>query len=153
MSSDDSDLRRYVNQELPKVVRLLEESRVRELDIEDGAVRLRVRRGQTPLEPARGNGDGAESVSMEPANGSRHGLKTITAPMVGVYYHAEQPGRAPLVVEGGRVERGALIGVIEALQVLTEVESDVTGMVEQIFAQDGQSVEYGQPLIEVAVED
>jgi biotin carboxyl carrier protein len=91
-------------------------------------------------------------VEVEEIKATGPAVKTVTAPMVGVFYHAEQPGRPPLVEVGSRIERGSLIGVIEALQVITEVESDTTGTVQSVVAADGQPVEFGQPLVEIRAE-
>ena len=91
-------------------------------------------------------------MSAAPAEPQGPHIRTVAAPLVGVFYHSEQPGRAALVEEGSHVERGSLIGVIEALQVLTEVESDATGVVQRVVAEDGQSVEFGQALVEILVD-
>lgn len=151
---EKSGFDQYVRDKLPEIIRLVTDSRLHELELEDGELSLLIRRarpapGDMPVVPPMVvGGDEASEIS----NGSHPNVKTITAPMVGTFYHSEQPGRAPLIEEGSPVEPGALIGVIEALQVLTEVESDTAGVVQKMVAADGEPVEYGQPLVEVLID-
>jgi acetyl-CoA carboxylase biotin carboxyl carrier protein len=148
------DLDRYLRDKLPEVVRLLTGSRVRELEMGDEDVRLTIRRA----DPSVAREDGTMAVEVagalapESRDQDKHGTSIVSAPMVGTFFHSEHPGGAALVSEGSRVEPGNLIGVIEALQVLTEVESDVRGIVQKVLAADGQPVEYGQPLVEVLLD-
>jgi biotin carboxyl carrier protein len=147
--AESPDLDVFVATELPKIVNLLQRSRVRELEWKSGTTEISIQRAR------RTTDGGREEIVVEAAQveiDAAAGVKTITSPMVGVFYHSEQPGRAALVEVGAHIERGALIGVIEALQVLTEVESDATGVVQRIVAADGEPVEFGQPLVEVLVE-
>lgn len=151
MTDDQAELETYVREDLPRIVKLVQKSRVKELQISGIGQELTIRRA---TETAVRLGPETSTVgvgAVESVEAGPH-VRTIPAPMVGVFYHAEQPGRAPLVHEGSHVDRGSLIGVIEALQVLTEVESDTTGTVQRVVAADGQPVEYGQPLVEVLVE-
>lgn len=156
MSSNQPDLHRYIREELPAVIRMMIELRVRELEMNDGDMSVRIRRAapeNQSAQAAAGRHELPEAhAASEESELPPRGLRVITSPMVGTFYHSEQPGRAPLVSEGATVEPGALIGVIEALQVLTEVESDTRGVVEKILAGDGQPVEYGQALVEVLLD-
>lgn len=151
----NEDLDKYLRDDLPRVVRLLSGSRVRELEMGDDEVSLTIRR-PAPLAPTDETATTVEGVGiLARDNGherDNHGARIVPAPMVGTFFHSEHPGGAALVSEGSRVEPGNLIGVIEALQVLTEVESDVRGVVQKILAPDGQPVEYGQPLVEVLLD-
>jgi acetyl-CoA carboxylase biotin carboxyl carrier protein len=145
------DIDRYIRDELPRVIRMVTESRVQQLELENGDFSLLIQRASPSA-----NGEAmhvppaiAEDVETGGVTSNPSNLRLITAPMVGTFYHSERPGGAPLIVEGSRIEPGALIGVIEALGVMTEVESDSAGVVEMIVSEDGQPVEYGQPLVEV----
>ena len=150
MSDDWEELEAYVRSELPGVIRLLQGSRVQELALRSDGAELIVERAKTEIEAAVSL-EAAVSQSEEREPRGPH-VATIASPMVGVFYHSEQPGRAALVEPGTHIDRGSLIGVIEALQVLTEVESDTAGVVQKVVAEDGQPVEFGQPLVEVLVE-
>jgi acetyl-CoA carboxylase biotin carboxyl carrier protein len=70
--------------------------------------------------------------------------------LVGTFYRAGKPGVPPLVTEGSQVEDDTVVGIIEALHELTDVEAGCRGIVSKVFATDGQPVEYGQPLFEVS---
>jgi acetyl-CoA carboxylase biotin carboxyl carrier protein len=156
MTSEREALDKYLRDDLPELVRVLMSSPVRELEIGNDDVRLAIRRAEPSADAgealAGGAVDGAESLDVAARDRDTHRTGIVSSPMVGTFFHSEHPGGAPLVSEGSRVEPGNLIGVIEALQVLTEVESDVRGIVEKILAPDGQPVEYGQPLVEVLLD-
>ena len=156
MKSDSEALDSYLRDELPEVVRLIMSSKVREIEMGHEDVRLTIRRAESAAdagdESVTVSADGAEISSIAARERDTHRTAIVSSPMVGTFFHSEHPGGAPLVTEGSRVEPGNLIGVIEALQVLTEVESDVRGIVEKILAPDGQPVEYGQPLVEVLLD-
>ena len=152
-SPDMADMDRFVREELPRLVDLVEGSRVRELEIEDSQFGILLRRAQPDegaVTPTPSSMESDVQASPEAIHHRTH--QVISASMVGTFYLSEQPGRAPLVSEGDRVEPGNLIGVIEALQVLTEVESSSSGIVTKILAADGEPVEFGQPLVEVLVD-
>lgn len=74
-------------------------------------------------------------------------LPTITSPMVGTFYRAPSPGAAPFIEVGDTVKKGQVIGIIEAMKLLNEVEADKDGVVQAFAAENGQPVEYGQPLV------
>jgi acetyl-CoA carboxylase biotin carboxyl carrier protein len=74
-------------------------------------------------------------------------LKTITAPMVGTFFRASSPDAPPFVREGDVVEAGQTVCIIEAMKLFNEIQSDVSGRVVRILSENGNPVEYGQPLI------
>ena len=71
----------------------------------------------------------------------------VPAPMVGTFYSASSPGATPFVEEGKKVSKGDTLCIIEAMKILNQIESEVSGTVRAILVQDGQPVEYGQPLM------
>ena len=75
--------------------------------------------------------------------------KTITSPMVGAFYAAPAPGAKPFVKVGDVVTAGQVVCIVEAMKLMNEIESDVSGKITQICVEDGQSVEYGQVLMYV----
>jgi acetyl-CoA carboxylase biotin carboxyl carrier protein len=79
-----------------------------------------------------------------PADAGRH---TVRAPLVGAFYRAPQPGAAPFVAPGDRVEEGDTIGIVEAMKLMNQVAADAAGRVVEILVGDGESVEYDQPLV------
>jgi acetyl-CoA carboxylase biotin carboxyl carrier protein len=74
----------------------------------------------------------------------------ITAPMIGTFYHAAAPGEPPFITQGDVIEEGQTIGIIEAMKIMNEIAADRTGVVEEIIAANGQTVEYGSPLVRLA---
>ncbi len=74
-------------------------------------------------------------------------LKTITAPMVGTFYRAPSPDAPPFIREGDVVQAGQTVCIIEAMKLFNEIQSDVSGRVVRIVAENGAPVEYGQPLV------
>jgi acetyl-CoA carboxylase biotin carboxyl carrier protein len=135
----------FVTEDLPRILDTLRGSDVRELELADGDLQLRLRRA-APVEG--GPVEEAEIEALEPL-GVEPEVARITAPLVGTFYSAANPGDPPYVGEGSTVDEHTVVGIIEALQVLTEVEAGYRGTVEAVLATDGQAVEYGQALFEV----
>ena len=86
---------------------------------------------------------GAEAAPAAPAAPAGHAVKS---PMVGTFYRSSSPGAAPFVQIGSVVKEGDTLCIVEAMKILNEIEADVAGTVTQILCQNGQAVEYGQPL-------
>jgi len=85
----------------------------------------------------------AATPAAAPAAPSGH---TVKSPMVGTFYRSSSPGAKPFVEVGSTVKEGETICIVEAMKILNEIEADKTGTVTQILVQNGQAVEYGQPL-------
>jgi acetyl-CoA carboxylase biotin carboxyl carrier protein len=86
----------------------------------------------------------AEVVSAAPVG------HTVKSPMVGTFYRSASPGAAAFVEIGSVVKEGDTICLVEAMKILNEIEADKAGTVTQILGQNGQAVEYGQPLFVIA---
>lgn len=71
---------------------------------------------------------------------------TVTSPMVGTFYRASSPGATPFVEAGQKVKEGDVLCIIEAMKILNEIEAEKAGTVTRILGENGQAVEYGQPL-------
>ncbi|MFT4070279.1 acetyl-CoA carboxylase biotin carboxyl carrier protein, partial [Paraburkholderia sp.] len=91
---------------------------------------------------------GAASAPAAPAAAAPQG-HVVTSPMVGTFYRAPSPGADPFVQVGDTVKEGQTICIIEAMKLLNEIESDKSGVVKEILVENGQAVEYGQPLFVV----
>lgn len=83
------------------------------------------------------------------ASGKAEDEQKIVSPLVGTYYAAPAEDAEPYVKVGDYVEKGQVIAIVEAMKLMNEIESDFTGTVTEIFVENGQPVEYGQPLIAV----
>ncbi|MFM7703959.1 MAG: acetyl-CoA carboxylase biotin carboxyl carrier protein, partial [Rubrivivax sp.] len=72
--------------------------------------------------------------------------KVVKSPMVGTFYRAASPGAKPFVEVGDVVKEGSAVCIIEAMKIMNEIESDVAGTIARVLCENGQAVEYGQPL-------
>lgn len=88
----------------------------------------------------------AAPVAAEPAAPKGHVIKS---PMVGTFYRASSPGAKPFVELGQTIKEGEAVCIVEAMKILNEIEADKSGVVTQILVENGQAVEYGQPLFVV----
>jgi acetyl-CoA carboxylase biotin carboxyl carrier protein len=151
---------------LKTLIDLVQQSGIAELEITEGEEKVRISRGvptgtvhhapqpgtvyvaappaaqMMPLEAAAGaNAAGAEAA--EPAQPEGHVVKS---PMVGTFYRASAPDAKPFVDVGDAVKTGDPVCIIEAMKLLNEIEADADGVVKEILVENGQPVEYGQPL-------
>lgn len=90
---------------------------------------------------------GGQSGNPSPTMDSK--LLEVTSPMVGTFYRAPAPGEAPFIEIGGQIRKGDAVCIIEAMKLMNEIEAEVSGQVVEILVQNGEPVEYGQPLIRV----
>ena len=141
---------------LKKLIDLVQESGIGELEITEGEERVRISRDgrQRPGGDGRPGADGhgpghrraaaAPAATPEaPAAPTGHTLKS---PMVGTFYRSPSPGAPAFVEVGQTVTKGQTLCIIEAMKLLNEIESDAAGTVKAILVENGQPVEYGQPL-------
>jgi acetyl-CoA carboxylase biotin carboxyl carrier protein len=77
------------------------------------------------------------------------GLHIITSPIVGTFYRSGNPEAAPFVNVGDRVSKGKVLCIIEAMKLMNEIESDIDGVIAEIYPQNGQPIEYGEKLFAV----
>jgi biotin carboxyl carrier protein len=120
---------------------------VEEIQLERGGLRLSLRREQavTPLPVAAEPGETA-AAPVEAAAAAEAPPGLITSEYVGIFHRAREAGDSPLAEVGERVESGKAIGVIDTLGMLGDVEAPLTGRLSELLVQDGQPVEYGQPI-------
>ncbi len=134
-----------------KLIELLEESDIAEIEIHEGEESVRISRAtafpvqstQVAATPAVATAPAVTEAKPEPEEISGH---PITSPMVGTFYRAASPGSKSFVEEGQQVSEGDTLCIIEAMKILNQIESDKSGVVKKILAENGQPVEYNQPL-------
>jgi acetyl-CoA carboxylase biotin carboxyl carrier protein len=95
------------------------------------------------------SGAGAGAAATQPAADAEAGLHLVKSPIVGTFYASPSPGASPFVAPGDHVEKGQVIGIIEAMKLMNEIESDVAGEVVKCLVSNGQAIEFGQPLFSV----
>jgi acetyl-CoA carboxylase biotin carboxyl carrier protein len=141
------------------LISLLEESDIAEIEIHEGEESVRISRypqggmpqmmapvamPAAPVAPAAPAAAEAEATAAaEPAVPSGH---QVTAPMVGTFYRAPAPGAKPFVEVGQTVSIGDTLCIIEAMKMLNQIEADKAGKVVAILVENGQPIEYGQPM-------
>jgi acetyl-CoA carboxylase biotin carboxyl carrier protein len=144
---------------LKTLIDLVSESNVSELEITEAEGKVRIVKSQpmgvaapityamapvaAPVAPPPGPVAEAAPVAAIAAQPSGHVVKS---PMVGTFYRSSSPGAKPFVEIGDSIKEGETICIVEAMKILNEIEADKGGTVTQILVENGQAVEYGQPL-------
>ena len=135
-----------------EVVELATRHNLAELEVESGGTRIRVVRERAPAAPTpaqRAELVAAQHVERHPAPedlAATANLVTVESPMVGTFYRASAPDAAPFVTEGDIIKEDQVLCVIEAMKLMNEIEAKLAGRIAKILVENGQPVEYGQPL-------
>jgi acetyl-CoA carboxylase biotin carboxyl carrier protein len=137
-----------------KLIELIEESGIAEIEIHEGEESVRINRysssppavaaaapAATVITAAAPIAAAEEAPAAPEANG--HSVKS---PMVGTFYNSPAPDSGPFVTVGQSVQKGDTLCIIEAMKILNQIESDSTGVVKSILVENGQAVEFDQPL-------
>jgi len=152
--------------EIKELIEFLIEKDIAEFELERGDVKLRVKRaGQQVVAiappyavPAASVASAADTTRSrgEPSAAAKErkpaveeGLHMVKSPIVGTFYESPSPGSPPFVKVGDAVEAGQVLCIVEAMKLMNEIESDVTGEIVEILVNNGQPIEYGQELFAV----
>ncbi len=142
-----------------KLIELLEESNIDEIEIKEGEEAVRISRNsakfaqapvyaQAPVAapaPAPAAAPAAEAPATAPAT-SGH---VVASPMVGTFYRSPSPTAPPFVEVGQTVKAGDVLCIVEAMKMMNQIEADKAGTVEAILAENGEPVEFDQPLVSI----
>jgi acetyl-CoA carboxylase biotin carboxyl carrier protein len=144
---------------LKTLIDLVAESGIAEIEVTEGEDKVRIVKypGPTPgaaapawmiPAPAAVLGAAPPAVAATPVAAEPEALPgtVVKSPMVGIFYRSPSPGAAPFIDIGSTVKQGDTLCIIEAMKLLNEIESEVAGEVKQILVENGQPVEFGQPL-------
>jgi len=146
---------------IKKLIELLEESNIGELEIKEGEESVRIsRNGVAPVAmtyaappvsaPAPvAAAPVAAAASEAPAKAASMAGHVMRAPMVGTFYKSASPGSPAFVQKGKHVKVGDTICIIEAMKMMNQIEADKAGVIEAILVEDGQPVEFDQPLVTI----
>ncbi len=158
--------------DIRSLVELLDQSNLNEIKLESGDLKLKLRKAEAVVAaapqaaatvpvlmpapapqapapapvapaPAEAPAEAPKAAAAEPAG------TIIRAPMVGTFYRAPSPDAPPYAEVGARVEAGGVVCIIEAMKLMNEIEAEAGGVVKQIFVNNGDPVEFGQPLMEI----
>jgi acetyl-CoA carboxylase biotin carboxyl carrier protein len=149
-----------------KLIELLEESGISEIEIKEGEEAVRISRAPTgvmvpqyisapmpaPAAPAGGTSPSAAAAAADtpaPVASRKNDRNLVTAPMVGTFYAAATPTAKPFVAVGDDVKEGQVLCIIEAMKMMNQIESDRAGKVTAIMCSNGDPVEFGQPLFAI----
>lgn len=140
-----------------KLIELLETSDIAEIEIKEGEEAVRISRASriqpaiampAPAAAAPPPATKAESEPEPPAPAAETG-ELVVSPMVGTFYRAPAPSSPPYVEVGQQVKEGDVIGIVEAMKMMNQIESEFSGVVAAILVEDGKPVEFGQPLVRI----
>jgi acetyl-CoA carboxylase biotin carboxyl carrier protein len=144
-----------------KLIELLEESGIAEIEIKEGEESVRISRMPAAIAPqvthlaAVPTAATAPTVAAEVAAAESAAPKpkpsehVITAPMVGTFYASPSPGAKPFVEIGDEIKLGQILCIIEAMKMMNQIEADRAGRIASVMARNGDPVEFGQPLFVV----
>ena len=141
---------------LKKLIDLVQESGIAELEITEGEEKVKIVKGGTvtvvpgpatlPAPPPPAERAVATPPAAPPEQAAAPEGHVVKAPMVGTFYRSPSPDAKPFVEVGQSVKEGETICIIEAMKLMNEIEADAGGVVKAILVENGQPVEYGQPL-------
>jgi acetyl-CoA carboxylase biotin carboxyl carrier protein len=145
---------------LKKLIDLVQESGISELEVTEGEERVRIVKGGRPTPemvaflppaaPAAGQAAPAGAAAGAPPAAEAAPEvpgHVVKSPMVGTFYRSPSPGAKPFVEVGDTVKSGQTVCIIEAMKLLNEIEADKDGVVKAVLVENGQPVEYGEPLL------
>lgn len=150
--------------ELKELIEFLIEKDIAEFELERGDVKVKIKRAiEQPSPSPHFGGPVMASVSLPPVAPPvsaapaaapamaepEEKLHIVTSPIVGTFYEAPSPGAPPFIKVGDQISAGQVLCIVEAMKLMNEIESDVSGAVVKIMAQNGQPIEYGQPLFAI----
>lgn len=140
--------------EIKELIKMMDDTEITELNLESDGVKIVIKKGavsasspaaELPVQEASPRlVKDEETKKAEPVK--RENVHTVTAPMVGTFYSAPAPDVPPYVEVGSAVEASTVLCIIEAMKLMNEIEAEVDGKVVEILVENGQAVEYGQPL-------
>ncbi|HTJ55580.1 MAG TPA: acetyl-CoA carboxylase biotin carboxyl carrier protein [Nitrosospira sp.] len=144
---------------LKKLIELVEESHIAELEITEGEEKVRISKSVSSAQSQVSTGIPVSQPATQVSASGAAALPTagpavanlpeghvVKSPMVGTFYRSSAPGAKPFVDVGQTVKEGETLCIIEAMKLLNEIESDKSGVIKAVLAENGQPVEYGEPL-------
>ncbi|KKO52081.1 acetyl-CoA carboxylase biotin carboxyl carrier protein [Paenibacillus sp. DMB20] len=160
--------------EIKELIELVDQTSVQELEIENEGTRLSIKKPSAPevvqlqappqayipapqvlpqaVQPNAAASQPAQTAEAPAPSGAASSLHQIVSPMVGTFYRSPSPEAAPFVSVGDKVDEKTTVCIIEAMKLMNELDADVKGEIVEVLAQNGQLVEFGQPLFLVRPE-
>jgi len=135
-------------EDLKELIELLKDTDITELQVEKDGTKVKIKREKilASIEmPVHKTAGMQERIITETEEETRR-VATITSPIVGTFFRSPTPDASPFVEVGSSVSKGQVLCIVEAMKLMNEIESDVDGIVVKILVENGQPVEYGEPL-------
>lgn len=149
--------------DLKEILQLLDEKDIAEFELEDGPVKLRIRKAPAPAPtpaaplvvatslpvpaaPGLSLAPAAPAAAPATAEAAEEGLIVVKSPIVGTFYRAPAPNAPPFVEVGDRVKVGQVLCIVEAMKLMNEIEAETAGEIVKVHPENGQPVQYGDPL-------
>lgn len=149
--------------EIKEVIQLMNENNLNEIEIEKDGLKIRLVRGYKPV--VQGADERlVETVStaitsaleeksqLQPVSEPKGNYVQIKSPMVGTFYKAPSPEASPFVEVGDSVKVGDIVCIIEAMKLMNEIKTEVKGKIKEVLVENGEPVEFGQPLFLIEAE-
>jgi acetyl-CoA carboxylase biotin carboxyl carrier protein len=143
-------------QDVMKLLELMEARHLEEIEVEQGDVHIRLRKGGAPpvmmplaAAPAAAANPQAAPAAADAEKAAETNLAKITSPMVGTFYRAASPDAEPFINEGDHVTADQVVCIIEAMKVMNEIKAEAKGVVTQVMVENAKPVEFGQPLFKI----
>ncbi len=160
-----------IEERVDALAEVLRRHELNEIEVEEGGVRIYVRKGggeaapavqyathapaptahpvhtPAPAAPASAAAPAATS-STDTGDGN---VAYVTSPFVGTFYRSPSPDSAPFVDVGTRIKKGQVLCIVEAMKLMNEIEAEIEGSIVQLLVENGQAVEYGEPLFKIKV--
>jgi acetyl-CoA carboxylase biotin carboxyl carrier protein len=134
-------------EDLKELIEYLKETDITEISIEKDGIKVKIKREKmlSPMEiSVQKLGSLQEKVTRETEEETR--VITVTSPIVGTFFRAPSPEADPFVETGSKVKKGQVLCIVEAMKLMNEIESEIDGVLIKILVDNGQPVEYGEPL-------
>lgn len=135
--------------QIREIIALFEKSGLSSLELEEGNLKIKMEKPSEPAVTPAVQKPSAIITTNEETTTTKQEEKNITSPLVGTFYRAKSPADAPYVKEGDYVHTGDVICMIEAMKTMNEIQADKDGTIHKILVEDGEMVEYGQPLFTI----
>ena len=144
-----------------KLIELLEESNVQEIEIKEGEESVRISRGGNTVQmvaaPAAAPAPVAAAPATAPAAAAPAAIESaepaghaVCSPMVGTFYQSASPDAPPFITVGQSINKGDVVCIVEAMKMMNQIEADQSGVVQAILVKDGEPVEFDQQLVIIA---
>ena len=135
-------------EDLKNLIELLKETDITELQLEKDGTKVKIKREKllSSIEMSALKSTSLHEKLAAETEEETQRLVTITSPIVGTFYRSISPEAAPFVEVGLKVNKGQVLCIVEAMKLMNEIESDVDGVVVKVLVENGQPVEYGEPL-------